>query len=86
MVFFMLLVLTLAVYLLKHLDRPFMSFSPQENPTLRSSMQITAYLLIATCVLGVILLFFQQPKLQLITLLLASFITAFFALRISQLS
>jgi ABC-type polysaccharide/polyol phosphate export permease len=63
-----------------------MSFSPQENPTLRSSMQITAYLLIATCVLGVILLFFQQPKLQLITLLLASFITAFFALRISQLS
>ncbi|MFD1671103.1 hypothetical protein ACFQ5M_03210 [Agrilactobacillus yilanensis] len=86
MAFFILVVLTLAIYLLRHLDKPFLSFSPAENPELRVLMKVTAYLLIAVCLLGVILLLFQDTHLQLITLLLASFITAFFAVRVSMLS
>lgn len=83
---FILLVLVLAIYLLRHLDKPFMNFQPADSPDLRISMKVTAYLLIGTCILGVVFLFFQDPQLQLITLLLASFITAFFALRVAKLS
>ena len=85
MTLFILLVLTLAIYLLRHLDKPFMGLNPTELPDLQLLMRVTAYLLIAVCVLGVVLLFFSNPKLHLITLLLASFITAFFAVRVSMI-
>lgn len=86
MAFFIILVLVLALYLLRHIDKPFFGLNPTEVPELSVLIRVTAYLLIGTCILGVILLFFQAPRLNLITLLLASFITAFFAVRISTLS
>lgn len=85
MILFILLVLVLAVHLLRHLDKPFMGLNPTELPELQLLMRVTAYLLLGVCVLGVVLLFFNKTQLNLITLLLASFITAFFAVRVSMI-
>ncbi|MCD2256467.1 hypothetical protein ACNAN0_07850 [Agrilactobacillus fermenti] len=82
---FLIVVAALAIYLLRHSHTNFLGRSMTDEPVLKRTMQITAYALLLIILVSVILLFVGQPKLQVIPLLLASFIVAFFAVSIGKL-
>lgn len=83
MLIFIALLIILAIYLLTHLNKSFLIFNPGATPRLRAAMVTTSVLLLATCVGGVLVLFLLPAKMNLITLIVGSIITAGFALSIN---
>ncbi|GEL13830.1 hypothetical protein LCO01nite_13790 [Lapidilactobacillus concavus] len=77
------LLIILAVYLLTHLNKSFLIFNPAATPRLRASMIITSILLLVTCLGGILILIFLPAKMNLITLIVGSMVTAGFALAIN---
>lgn len=85
-VLFLILLITIGILMLTHLDRPFFMFSQSNLPFVQKTMKITAYLLLLTSLMGIIILIWAPLSWNLLTLVLGSVITGSFALLISRAS
>lgn len=83
MIIFIALLLFLAQYLFSHRHKNFLIFKPETAPGISQIMLITSILLLIICLAGIIILFFEDLKLNLITLVAGSLVVASFALAIA---
>lgn len=85
-VLFLILLITIGILMLTHLDRLFFMFSQSNLPFVQKTMKITAYLLLLTSLIGIIILIWAPLSWNLLTLVLGSVIIGAFALLISHAS
>lgn len=84
MAIFCLFIFGLAAYLFHYATRPFLIFNPKENQGLATSMRITGWLLLIVGIVGIVGIWFNNKAFDLSILLVASFISAFFALNLKH--
>lgn len=72
--------------MLMHIDRPFFIFDQSNLPFIQKTMKVTAYLLLMTSLIGIIILIWAPLIWNLLTLVLGSVITGGFAILISNAS
>ncbi|KRN29332.1 hypothetical protein IV38_GL000215 [Lactobacillus selangorensis] len=85
MIVYIILLLLLAVFLLRHLNRRFLIFDPVQSPQLQTLFRFTAGLLIVVAIAGIgILILGHDSKLNLITLLLGAGVVAIFAVALTH--
>lgn len=85
-VFFLILLITIGILMLMHIDRPFFIFDQSNLPFIQKTMKVTAYLLLMTSLIGIIILIWAPLIWNLLTLVLGSVITGGFAILISNAS
>lgn len=85
MIIFILLLICLGIFLLRHIEKPFFITKKANLKPLQKLMKITAILLFIVSIIGIILLFFLPAKANLTTLILGSVVVAVFAVMVSRL-
>lgn len=85
-VFFLILLITIGILMLMHIERPFFIFDQSNLPFIQKTMKVTAYLLLMTSLIGIIILIWAPLIWNLLTLVLGSVITGGFAILISNAS
>ncbi|GHV97550.1 hypothetical protein lacNasYZ03_10360 [Lactobacillus nasalidis] len=84
MTLFIACMLLTAWYLWHRRNGAFLVFDVSSSPKLHTLMTVCAWALLAVSILGIVLLFFDNKYLNLITLFLGSGVIFIFALLVSQ--
>ncbi|UQS83833.1 hypothetical protein [Bombilactobacillus thymidiniphilus] len=84
--FFIAVLISLSIFLLKTIPNPFIQVDQQKLTALQHLLKTTAWLLIVTAILGIVILLLAPLTWNLITLVVGSLITGGFALTLAQLS